>query len=132
MYFTILVEVFTNHIFAKNRYFTNHIECTENKIAFLKPAHKYQIAQYVTILKTFYWRFPASSVLRWNDRLCTVWVPKLGLDKKICSQFFCLCNIILLSIKHLHGKQVSKLPSNCSVLYCSSILSVSYVFLFIT
>ena len=25
-YFTILVEVFTNHIVAENTYFTNHIE----------------------------------------------------------------------------------------------------------
>ena len=117
LYFTILVEVFTNHIFARNRYFTNHIECTENKTAVLKPAHKYQIAPYLTILKMFYRRFPSSCVLRRNDRYCTV--------------FFWLFNIILLSVKYLHGKHVIKLPSNCSVSYCSSILSLSYVFLFI-
>ena len=111
--------------------FSNHIECTENKTAVLKPAHKYQIAPYLTILKMFYRRFPASCVLRRNDRYCTVCMPKLGWGKKICHQFFCLFNIILLSVKYLHGKHVIKLPSNCSVSYCSSISSLSYVFLFI-
>ena len=82
LYFTILVEVFTNLIFAKNKYFTNQTQCTENKIAFLKPAHKYQIARYVSILKMSYRRFPASNVFRRNDRSCTVWVPKLVLGKK--------------------------------------------------
>ena len=41
--FTILVEVFMNHILAKNTYFTNHIEWTEHKIVIVKPANKYQI-----------------------------------------------------------------------------------------
>ena len=111
--------------------FSNHIECTENKTAVLKPAHKYQIAPYLTILKMFYRLFPASCVLRRNDRYCTVCVPKLGWGEKICHQFFWLFNIILLSVKYLHGKHVIKLPSNCSVSYCSSVLSLSYVFLFI-
>ena len=111
--------------------FSNHIECTENKTAVLKPAYKYQIAPYVIILKMFYQRFPASGVLRRNDRSCTVWVPKLGWGKKNLPSIFWLFNIIILSVKYLHGKQVIKLPSNCSVSYCSSILSVSYVFLFI-
>ena len=98
LYFTILVEVFTNHILAKNRYFTNHIECTENKIAFLKPAHKYQIARYVTILKMSYRRFPAGSVVY------GIGAQTRSGQKKICHQFFCLFNIILLSVKYLHGK----------------------------
>ena len=34
-HFTILVQVFTNHILAKNTYFTNHIELTEHKIMVL-------------------------------------------------------------------------------------------------
>ena len=38
-YFTILVEVFTNHISVENTYFTNHIEWTEHKIM----GFKYQI-----------------------------------------------------------------------------------------
>ena len=42
-YFTILVEVFTNHIAAENTYFTNHIEWTEHATMVLKPANKYQI-----------------------------------------------------------------------------------------
>ena len=42
-YFTILVEVFTNHISAENRYFTNHIEWTEHKIMGFKPSNRYQI-----------------------------------------------------------------------------------------
>ena len=42
-YFTILVEVFTNHTLAENTYFTNHTERTEHTIVVLKPANKYQI-----------------------------------------------------------------------------------------
>ena len=42
-YFTILVEVFTNHIFTENTYFTNHLGSTEHKIMILKPANKYEI-----------------------------------------------------------------------------------------
>ena len=42
-YFTILGEVFMNHIFAENKYFTDHIELREHKIMVLKPANKYQI-----------------------------------------------------------------------------------------
>ena len=45
-YFTILVEVFTNYILAKNTYFTNRIAWTEHKIMVLKPATKYQIIQH--------------------------------------------------------------------------------------
>ena len=41
LYFTILVEVIINHILAKNAYFTNHIEWTEQKLTVLKPANKY-------------------------------------------------------------------------------------------
>ena len=39
-YFTILVEVLTNHVLAKNTYFTNHIESAERKIMVLKPTKK--------------------------------------------------------------------------------------------
>ena len=42
-YFTILVEVFTNHILAERTYFTNHREWIEHKIMVLKPANKYII-----------------------------------------------------------------------------------------
>ena len=42
-YFTILVEVFTNHISAELTYFTNHIEWMEHKIMGYKPANSYQI-----------------------------------------------------------------------------------------
>ena len=52
-YFTILVEVFTNHTLAENTYFTNHIERTEHTIVVLKPANKYQIIRchsFITIL----------------------------------------------------------------------------------
>ena len=41
--FTILFEVFTNHLLGENTCFTNHIESTEHKIVVLKPAIKYQI-----------------------------------------------------------------------------------------
>ena len=41
----ILVEVFTNHISAENKYFTNHIEWTEHKIMGFEPANRYQIIQ---------------------------------------------------------------------------------------
>ena len=44
-WFTILVEVFTNHILAKNTFLTNHIERPEHKITILKSANKYQISQ---------------------------------------------------------------------------------------
>ena len=40
----------------------DHMACSENKITVLKPARKYQIIRYVTILKMFYRQFPASSV----------------------------------------------------------------------
>ena len=43
LYFTILVEVFMNHILAENMYLTNHREWTEHKIMVLKPTIKYQI-----------------------------------------------------------------------------------------
>ena len=43
--FTILVEVFTNHILAENTYFTNYKEWTEHKIIVLKPVNNYQIIQ---------------------------------------------------------------------------------------
>ena len=39
-YFTIPVEVFTNHILPVNTYFTNRREWTEHKIIVLKPASK--------------------------------------------------------------------------------------------
>ena len=42
-YFTILVEVFTNHISDKNTYFINHIKWPEHKVPVLKPANKYQV-----------------------------------------------------------------------------------------
>ena len=42
-YFTILVEVFTNHVLAENPYFTNHTELLEYKIMVLKPANKYPV-----------------------------------------------------------------------------------------
>ena len=45
-YFTILAEVFTNHILAKNTYFKNHIAWWEHKIMVLKPTSKYQIIQH--------------------------------------------------------------------------------------
>ena len=45
-YFTILVEVFTNHILAENTYLTNRIEWPERKIMVLKPASKYQIIRH--------------------------------------------------------------------------------------
>ena len=44
-YFTILVEVFKNHILAENKYFMNLIEWTEHRIMVLKPARMYQIIQ---------------------------------------------------------------------------------------
>ena len=56
----ILVEV-TNHIFVKKN-FMNHMVRSENKITVLKPGRQYQVTSYVTILKLFYRRFPASSV----------------------------------------------------------------------
>ena len=45
-YFTILVEVFTNHFLAaENTYFTNYIAWTEQKIMILILTKKYQIIQ---------------------------------------------------------------------------------------
>ena len=44
-YFTVLLEVFTNHILAENTYFTNHFGRTEHKIMVLKPADKYIISR---------------------------------------------------------------------------------------
>ena len=41
-YFTVLVEVFTNHL-AESTYFPNHIEGTEHEIMVLKPANTFQI-----------------------------------------------------------------------------------------
>ena len=43
LYFTVLVGIFTNHISAENKYFTNHIEWTKHKIMGFKPASRYQI-----------------------------------------------------------------------------------------
>ena len=40
----------------------NHMAFSENKITVLKPARKYQIIRYVTTLKIFYRRYPASSI----------------------------------------------------------------------
>ena len=42
LYFTVLVEVFTNHL-AEITYFPNHIEGTEHEIMVLKPANTCQI-----------------------------------------------------------------------------------------
>ena len=42
-YFTILVEVFTNHILAENTYFANRIEWTKHSIMVLRLSNKYQI-----------------------------------------------------------------------------------------
>ena len=44
-YFTILVEVFTNHMLAESTYFTNHIDWTEHKIMAIKSANKNKIIQ---------------------------------------------------------------------------------------
>ena len=58
-YFSILVEVFTNHILAKNTYFMNLIEWSEHKITVLEPADEYEINQQCHIFKSiiyfFYW-----------------------------------------------------------------------------
>ena len=43
LYFTILVEIFTNHILAENTYFTNLIESTEHNVMVLKSTNKYLI-----------------------------------------------------------------------------------------
>ena len=48
-----------NHILAKNKYFTNHIEWPEHKITILKLANKYQITQqchntWVCLIKSEY------------------------------------------------------------------------------
>ena len=56
-YFTIIVEVFANHILAGNIYFTNHIQWIEHKIM-LKLANNYQIIQQChnfknTLIKNF-------------------------------------------------------------------------------
>ena len=40
-YFTILVEVFMNHILAENAQFTNHIERAEQKIMVVQPANRH-------------------------------------------------------------------------------------------
>ena len=45
LYFTTLVEVFTNHISAENTYFTNHRQWTEHNITVFKPANRDQIIQ---------------------------------------------------------------------------------------
>ena len=50
-YFTILVEVFTSHILAKNTYFMNHIEWTKHKIMKLQISTKL-IGSFI-ILKIF-------------------------------------------------------------------------------
>ena len=54
-YFTILVEVFTNHILVENTYFTNPIEWTEHTITvlqvFLQVCTK--LFSNVIMLKTF-------------------------------------------------------------------------------
>ena len=42
-YFTILVEVFTNHFLIEYTYYTNHAKWTEHKIMGFKPGNKYQI-----------------------------------------------------------------------------------------
>ena len=52
-YFTILVEVFTNHILAENRYFMNYIESTENKTIVLKPQTSTKLLDNLIILTTF-------------------------------------------------------------------------------
>ena len=49
LYFTILVEVFTNHILVEN---TNRTEWTEHTIVVLKPSNKYQII-FKNIIKIF-------------------------------------------------------------------------------
>ena len=56
-YFTIFVKVFMNHILAENKYFTNHIEQTEDNIMVLNPPNKYQI-----IWQCHNIQFPASSI----------------------------------------------------------------------
>ena len=43
--FTILAEVFTDHILAKNTYYTNYTEWPEHKITVLKPGNNHQIIQ---------------------------------------------------------------------------------------
>ena len=70
-------------------------------------------------------------ILRWSERPCTVWASKLALAKKNPAIKIFLFAIILYTAKYLPGNWVSKSSSNCSVSYCSSILFVSYVFLFL-
>ena len=53
-YFTILVEVFTNHISDENKYFTNNIEWTEYKIMGFKPANRYQIIRQSLLIHDFH------------------------------------------------------------------------------
>ena len=63
MYFTILVQVFMNHILAESTYISRliiHIEWIEHKIIVLKSANKKRIIQHQNIL--IYSWFPASSI----------------------------------------------------------------------
>ena len=53
-YFTILVEVFTNHILAESTYFTSRIERTEHSIMVLKLSNKYQIIWQCHSLKNIF------------------------------------------------------------------------------
>ena len=50
-YFSILIDVFTNHIVGENLYFSNHMKWTEQKIMGFKPANKYRIIQRFLFLK---------------------------------------------------------------------------------
>ena len=51
LYFTILVDVFTNHVSAKNTYLTNHIEWTEHNIMEFKTANRYSP---ITLIHNFH------------------------------------------------------------------------------
>ena len=60
-HFTVLVEVFTNHILAKNTNFTNHMEWIEHKTTVLKPANNHQIIRRCQSQKN-YQRLSASCI----------------------------------------------------------------------
>ena len=58
IYFTILGEVFSNHISTENTYFVNLIERREHNIMVLKPISRHQIIQW-----TLFWTISSISII---------------------------------------------------------------------
>ena len=113
-YFTILVEVFTNHVLAKKTYFTNHIVWTEHEITVSKSANKYQIIRQCQ--KYSYRRCPASSISLLSKSFVNITFYKAENDKFLRQDDPSFKSLFTIWVAQKNEKYFIKLYNSCSLM----------------